>query len=181
MRYATIVADPPWAYSDRRGPANPDPKTYGRINASASSHNRYGSMTMKELIALPVIKWSKQNAHLYLWTTNSFLKEAHELARSWGFVPKTVLTWGKVKTDGTASMKMGHYYRGATEHVLFCVRGKLKLKGQCRPTLYLSERLGHSVKPEWFYALVKEQSPGPRLEMFARQQRKGWNRWGNQA
>jgi N6-adenosine-specific RNA methylase IME4 len=36
------------------------------------------------------------SAHLYLWTTNAFLCEAHDVARAWGFNPKTLLTWGKV-------------------------------------------------------------------------------------
>jgi N6-adenosine-specific RNA methylase IME4 len=139
-------------------------------------------MSLSEMKALPVAEWAEPNAHLYLWTTNAFFSEAHELAETWGFEPKTVLTWGKVKPDGSPSMKMGHYYRGATEHAIFCVRGRLKLIGEAtRPTLYLSPRLGHSVKPDWFYQLVEEKSPGPRLEMFARRSRVGWDAWGNEA
>jgi N6-adenosine-specific RNA methylase IME4 len=124
---------------------------------------------------------AEDNAHLYLWTTNAFLCEAHDLARAWGFAPKTVLTWGKVKATGDPSMKVGYYYRGATEHCLFAVRGSLKLRAkQGKPTLYLSRRLPHSVKPEWFYALCEECSPGPYLELFARRQRPGWVCWGNE-
>jgi len=126
------------------------------------------------------------DSHLYLWTTNAFMVEAHELAAAWGFKQKTVLTWGKVKADGTPSMKTGYYFRGATEHCLFCVRGSLRLAVDARPTLYLSERLPHSVKPEWFYELVEECSPAPRLELFARPRsplfpkRDGWDVWGNE-
>jgi N6-adenosine-specific RNA methylase IME4 len=130
---------------------------------------------------MPVQALVDDTAHLYLWTTNSFLVEAHEVARAWGFEPKTLVTWGKMKPDGTPSMKTGFYFRGATEHFLFCVRGAMRLnKGACRPTLYLSERLAHSRKPDWFYRLVEDASPAPRLELFARRGRVGWATWGNE-
>jgi N6-adenosine-specific RNA methylase IME4 len=136
---------------------------------------------MPDLCAMPVASVADNQAHLYLWTTNAFMREAHDLAEAWGFKVKTCLTWGKVKDDGTASMKTGYYFRGATEHCLFAVRGRLPLQVKHgKPTLYLSRRLPHSVKPEWFYALCEECSPGPRLELFARRARPGWTVWGNE-
>ena len=123
----------------------------------------------------------EDDAHLYLWTTNAFMVEAHALAEAWGFVQKTIITWTKIRqADGQPSMKMGYYYRGATEHCLFCVRGKLKLIGPAAPTAILSDRLPHSQKPEKFYRMVEEQSPGPYLELFARRKRLGWSSWGNE-
>ena len=77
-------------------------------------------------------------------------------------------------------MKAGYYYRGATEHLLFAVRGSLRLAGPCRPTAYLLPRVAHSVKPDCFYDLIEEQSPGPYLELFARRPRAAWDQWGNQ-
>lgn len=144
----------------------------------ASSASRYGSLSCEEMerFALPV----EDDAHLYLWTTNAFMVEAHALARAWGFVPKTILTWTKIRRDGRPSMKMGHYYRGATEHCVFAVRGRLKLRGPAAPTAFLTGRLPHSQKPDVFYRTVREQSPGPYLEMFARRPRAGWSVWGNE-
>lgn len=123
------------------------------------------------------------NAHLYLWTINSFLVEAHELARAWGFKPKTMLTWVKTRHDGAGvSMKTGYWFRGATEHVLFAVRGSLRLQtSEAIPTAHLWPRAPHSVKPAAFFDLVEKASPGPYLEMFARSQRLGWDTWGDQA
>lgn len=179
-KYQTIVADPPWPYRNVAGPhATPEhrPKSF---NSCVGSALKYGSMTIDELKALDVVGVSDEMAHLYLWTTNSFVVEAHEIAKAWGFSPKTLITWGKVKPDGTPSMKTGYYYRGATEHCLFAVKGSLKLAGEASPTLRLSPRLPHSVKPEWFYHMVENQSPAPRLEMFARKSRDGWDSWGNE-
>lgn len=182
-RYATIVADPPWPYDNVDGPrAAPEhrPNSWDSVAGSVSSANRYGSMSIRALCDLPVKDWAMDNAHLYLWTTNSFMCEAHEVATAWGFKQKTILTWGKMKANGTPSMKAGYYFRGATEHVLFCVRGRLRLAGLPAPTLYLSPRLAHSVKPDWVYSVAEQQSIGPRLEMFARRRRPGWDAWGDQ-
>jgi N6-adenosine-specific RNA methylase IME4 len=138
-------------------------------------------MSIKDLCMLPIVKESiMDDAHLYLWLTNSFIVEAHEVARAWGFRPKTLITWGKMKPNGTPSMKAGYYFRGATEHMLFAVRGKGRLIGPPCPTLHLSPRLAHSVKPAWSYEMIEQQSPGPYLELFARELRAGWDSWGDE-
>lgn len=180
-KYKTIVADPPWQYKGN-GPASSQshrPNSYG---ASPSSSQRYGSMTIEELKGLPIKNITEEKAHLYLWVTNAFIERGWQLCKDWGFDPKTVVTWGKIKSDGTPSMKTGYYFRGATEHFIFATKGNLRLKNKvCRPTLYLSPRLPHSVKPDWFYELVQNCSEGNFLELFARKDRKGWDQFGNQA
>ena len=181
MRFATITADPPWPYEQRDVTGSRQPKVNGELDSGVSSTRRYGAMSVGDLCAMPVERYAETNAHLYLWTTNSFLVEAHQIAREWGFEPKTMITWTKTRLeDGQPSMKTGYYYRGATEHCLFCIRGSLRLSGPARPTAFLHPRLPHSVKPDAFFALMEEQSPGPRLELFSRRKRPGWSCWGNQ-
>lgn len=184
--WGTVVADPPWPYSIEgpRSTKEHRPNSWDTALGRASSEVRYGAMSMDELCAMPVRRIGATNAHLYLWTTNSFMEEAHQLAKAWGFTPKTILTWVKVRKDApcTPSMKTGYYFRGATEHALFCVRGSLRLKAErAIPTAFLWPRLPHSVKPDPFYGIVEEASPGPYLELFARSPREGWTLWGNQA
>lgn len=137
-------------------------------------------MEIADLCALQVP--SATDAHLYLWFTNTFAVEAHQIAEAWGFRPMTILTWVKTRVaDGLPSMKMGYYFRGATEHVLFAVKGSLRLQTrEALPTAYLWPRLPHSVKPDAFYTLVERASPGPYLELFARKNRAGWAAWGNE-
>jgi N6-adenosine-specific RNA methylase IME4 len=179
--FPTIVADPPWPYDNPDGPrATKEHRPNSWDTACVGSAPRYGSMSMGDLKAMRVQAHAAPSAHLYLWTTNSFMVEAHDLARAWGFTPKTILTWGKMKPDGSPSMKAGYYYRGATEHAVFAVRGVMRLTGDACPTLHLSPRLPHSVKPEWFYHMVETHSPGPYLEIFARRARLGWSSWGNE-
>lgn len=190
VRYQTIMVDPPWPY---KAPGNygntlehrPNrDKTIAKIGVG--SRARYGAMSIADLCNLPVGHAAAENAHLYLWTTNAFMVEAHQLAKAWGFRQSTIITWSKIKqgrpeTDPEPSMKMGYYYRGATEHCLFCVRGKLRLTGPAVSTAFFSPRTAHSVKPDSFYQMVEDQSPGPYLELFARRARPGWDLWGNEA
>ena len=180
-KYKTIIADPPWKY-EGRGPASAKehrPNSYG---AAPSSEERYGAMTMEELKQLPIKNMSEDKAHLYLWVTNAFIERGWQLCKDWGFEPKTVVTWGKLRrADGKPSMKTGYYFRGATEHFIFATKGNLRLKNKAvEPTLFLSERLPHSVKPEWFYELVNRCSYDCKLELFARRERQGWDVWGNE-
>lgn len=206
-KFHTVVADPPWPYK------NPGEFTSGMtpIARGAGSDVRYGKLTMAELLDLPVLDHVADDAHLYLWTTNAFLRYAFTVAETWGFRPITVCTWVKTTEEpvlcqecrrvaheigvdpsevatslpvGTvrASPRSGYYFRGATEHCLFAVRGSQKLlTEEVLPTAWLWPRLPHSVKPDAFYDLVERASPGPYLELFARRNRLGWDTWGNEA
>jgi N6-adenosine-specific RNA methylase IME4 len=185
MNYNTIVADPPWPYTGQGPVGNGGRGTQGGkaqqiIQVGVKQH--YPTMSIEAIKALGVKDVAGDNAHLYLWTTNSFMVEAHEIARAWGFAPKTILTWVKVhQNDPTrASMKTGYYFRSATEHIVFAVRGSLRNTGPCRPTAFMLPRAPHSVKPDFFYELAEEQSPGAYLELFARRPRAGWDQWGNE-
>jgi len=180
--YATIVADPPWPYKDRFGAEHRMPKPNGQHHQRGVADMGYSEMSLPDLQKLPVVDLVADDAHLYLWVTNTFLEQGYAIARSWGFQPKTILTWCKVHQDdpGRVSMKTGYYFRGATEHALFCVRGSLPLQtSEGLPTAYLWPRIGeHSRKPEAFIDLVEKASPGPYVELFCRRPRLGWDSWG---
>lgn len=181
--YTTIVADPPWPYGNANDP-RPMYKTAEEVAAGQKGVNRlgYSSLGMPELREMPVADLAADDAHLYLWTTNAFMVEAHDLARAWGFEPKSILTWTKTHQDDPTrvSMKTGYYFRGATEHAIFAVRGSLRLQTRDGlPTGYLWPRIGeHSRKPEAFLDLVEKASPGPYVELFCRRPRLGWDSWG---
>lgn len=189
IKYRTIVIDPPWRYSNHAH--------FSRIESSAKSH--YSTMSIEELMNLDIKGISAWDSHLYLWTTNSFMKEAHILAEKWGFVVKTIITWNKMCNipyrliNYNKKMKkqfgefkplpgLGYYFRNSTEHMLFCVRGKLKTNhgGTLTTSLFTIGKLAHSQKPECSYKLIENSSPEPRLEIFCRTPRNGWDCWGNE-
>ena len=131
-------------------------------------------MSLAEMASVDVPAWSETEAHLYLWTTNAFMVDAHELAFMWGFTQKTILTWVKPHYG------LGNYFRNSTEHVLFCVKGSLATLRKDVPTHFIAPRGRHSEKPAAFYDMVQTMSPGPYLDVFARKQRFNFDTWGNE-
>lgn len=182
-QFSTITADPPWAYTDRVHAARVrgvQVAEYGmgadRIRGRRGAEGYYPVMTTEQIAALDVVRLAAPDAHLYLWTTNAFIEQAHHVARCWGFEPRTILTWVK------PGIGMGHYFRNNTEHVVFATRGRLKvLRRNCPTSFNAPKTKKHSEKPEEFFRIVESMSPGPYLEMFARADRPGWTLWGNQA
>jgi N6-adenosine-specific RNA methylase IME4 len=131
-------------------------------------------MSMESLKALPVDKLAANQAHLHLWTTNSFMKEAHELMEAWGFDYKSMFTWVKFQI-GT-----GYYWRGATEHLLLGVKGGQRFLHRGMRNWMLLDREHHSKKPEVIRRLIEQVSPGPYLELFGRRVTDNWVVFGNQ-
>jgi len=164
--FTTIVADPPWDYRDCLG--------RGADYPPRGPESNYELMALADIRALPVADVAAPDAHLYLWVTNGFVCQGHDVLDAWGFEYKTMLTWRKPK------LGMGHYFRNNTEHVLFGVRGTLPLLRHDVPTCFSFPRRRHSEKPEEFFALVESCSPGPYLELFSRKMREGWAAWGDE-
>jgi len=175
-RYRTIVADPPWQFDQSWATNGPTPFTgktlYKKPRGAVAN---YPVMSMDELRNLPIGLWAQDNAHLYLWTTNTFMLEAHELAKVWGFKVKTILTWVKPR------LGMGTYFRNNTEHVVFAVRGSCPVLRHDVRTAFTGAQRAHSEKPDVFYDIVQSMSLGPYLDVFARKQRFGWDTWGDEA
>lgn len=127
-------------------------------------------------MALDVDALAEPDAHLWVWGVNRTLGDAYKVVEAWGFTPMSVLTWCKPGPG------MGYYLRNNTEHCIFATRGKPMVPDtKLLSSWYQWPRLKHSEKPAQFFDLVEQISPGPRLEMFARQSRLGWDSWGNEA
>jgi N6-adenosine-specific RNA methylase IME4 len=176
-RYRTIVIDPPWMF-DQKWATSGIPQRYAGKTLYRKPRGavaNYALMTLQEIAALPVSEWADNNAHLYVWTTNTFMAEAHELMKGWGFKQKTILTWVKPR------LGMGTYYRNNTEHVLFGVKGSLPVLRKDVRTAFYGEQGRHSEKPAAFYDIVESMSPDPRLDVFARKMRFNWDAWGKEA
>jgi N6-adenosine-specific RNA methylase IME4 len=175
--YGTILADPPWTY--RTTSRLPTPWT--RATAHSAAAAQYTTMSMEAIRDLPVGELAAPAAHLYLWATTPLLFGDRrggpgpvDVVEAWGFRYVTLLTWSKIGPLG-----MGFYFRGVTEHVLFGVRGEAKIPAADRlPNLVVARKQGHSVKPAAVRDVAERVSPGPYVELFARQQTFGWDSWG---
>lgn len=165
--YRTIACDPPWPYR-RRGPR------HGADEARRATEGKpwpYSQMDVAELHALDVEALADDNARLFVWTTPRFLHETFHLIETWGFTPGTTLTWIK-KPRGQAQV--------TTEFLVRASRGRPPKLPWANTTWYAWTRpKEHSVKPPAAYDLIESWSPGPYVELFARQPRLGWDAWGH--
>jgi N6-adenosine-specific RNA methylase IME4 len=173
--FKTILADPPWQFTNRTGKMAPE---HRRLS-------RYSTMGLEDIKALPVADVAAATSHLYLWVPNALLPEGIEVMRSWGFSYKSNIVWHKVRKDGGSDGRgVGFYFRNVTELVLFGVKGKnarTLAPGRRQVNLLATRKREHSRKPDELYDIVEACSPGPYLELFARGTRKGWTTWGDQA
>ncbi len=174
-RFATILADPPWRFQNRTGKMAPE---HRRLS-------RYGTMTLDDILALPVEIHATGTSHLYLWVPNALLPEGLKVMESWGFQYKSNIVWHKVRKDGGPDGRgVGFYFRNTTELVLFGVRGKdarTLAPGRSQVNILRTQKREHSRKPDELYSIIEACSRGPYLELFARGSRKGWETWGNQS
>jgi N6-adenosine-specific RNA methylase IME4 len=136
-----------------------------------------------------------EHAHLYMWTTNSFLADGIWLMQQLGFSYKTNIGWAKTRAG------LGQYFRGKHELILFGVRGQGQHESVYSgrrdivswwddsssedtyveaPHVTKDGKRAHSAKPDAFYELIEARSKGRYLEMFARSSREGWVSWGNE-
>ena len=172
--FGTILADPPWQFSNRTGKMAPEHKRL----------SRYPTMTLQDIKELPVAQIAAEKAHLYLWVPNALILEGLQVMEHWGFTYKTNMVWYKIRKDGGPDGRgVGFYFRNVTELILFGVRGKniRTLKpGRTQVNIISTRKREHSRKPDEIYPIVEGCSSGPYLEMFARHARKGWKQWGNE-
>ena len=174
-RFKTIMADPPWRFQNSTGKVAPEHKRL----------SRYGTMTLGEILALPVANIADETSHLYLWVPNALLPDGLAVMQDWGFTYKSNLIWHKIRKDGGSDGRgVGFYFRNVTEIILFGSRGKnarTLAPGRSQVNMIQTRKREHSRKPDEQYDVIEACSPGPYIELFGRGVRRGWVTWGNQA
>lgn len=159
-KFKTILVDPPWDVQQKGG-------------RGADAY--YDVLNVDQIKTLPVSELAEADSHLWLWVTNATLRAGYDVIESWGFVPRSPLTWIKPR------FTLGMYLRNATEHLLFATRGKAPVAFRSQPTWFFAPLQDHSHKPEEQFAIIERVSPGPYLELFARREPPSdadWSVWG---
>lgn len=160
--YRTIVVDPPWSGAD-----SGDDDPFGKLAPA------YHTMTLEEIADLPVGERAREDdCHLYLWVTGRMMHHGPRIMEGWGFRYIQPLHWIKNRI-GT-----GRYFRNSAELCLFGIRGSRVLAVADQPNVFYGDRGRHSAKPKEFYEMVRRCSPGPRLELFAREANEGFDAEG---
>lgn len=156
-----LVFDPPWPYGRKY-----DPET-SRVA------NPYPEMSIPEIKAINVP--SKDSSIMFLWTTHQFLPDAFDILKDWGYDYKATMVWNKEKIG------MGYWLRMQCEFCLLAVKGKPVWDVNNWRDIFSEPRREHSRKPDAFYEKINEYFPYmSKLEYFSREQREGWEVFGNE-
>jgi N6-adenosine-specific RNA methylase IME4 len=122
---------------------------------------------------IPAAEW----AVLFLWATVPHLREAFQVLDAWGFEYVSNMAWVK---DGIG---LGQWVRNRHELLLIATRGNFPKpqEGDRPDSVIEAARREHSRKPDQAYEIIEAMYPGlPRIELFARHRREGWDAWGNE-
>lgn len=168
--YNVVMIDPPW--NEQGG---------GKCKRGADKH--YPLMKTPEIIRTlneecEPLKQMSDTSLCYLWVTNNYLPDGLRVMEAIGYKYITNIVWTK-----SGNIGMGYYYRGQHE---LCLFGRRKAPGRPKGTTtsWLGRegipRREHSRKPEQIFEMIESQWDGPYLELFARQERDGWDAWGNE-
>lgn len=172
-KYNLITADPPWRY----GSKGPRGGRFGNLD--------YKDMSVGDIINLPVGNLAEKECALLLWFTGSFAKEAIQVCESWGFKFIRIDTvWKKVKKTGGRHAAVGPWGMSDAEFVLLGTKGKVNGLQKVRNQFVVQEAAFtgvHSEKPDSILKLFDERfGDVPKIELFSRNARDGWDCWGDE-
>jgi len=160
--YSVIYADPPWRYDHP-------------ISDSRRIENQYPTMSIDEICALDIPSITANDAILFLWVTTPMLEKGFRVLNAWGFEYRTSMVWVK------PSIGMGQWVRQRHELLLIGVKGNIPTPkdGDKPDSVIEAPREEHSKKPEIVYEIIENMYPElPKVELFARDKREGWETWG---
>ena len=164
-KYPLLLADLAWRYvfSD---------------TSTRAIEAKYPTMSLEEICALPVSDLAALTAVLFLWVPSSILEQGFAVIRAWGFAYASGAVWTKDKFGA------GFYFRQQHEHLLVATRGDMPAPPpHARSSSIIAAPRGeHSEKPAAAYETIERMYPElPKIELFARSRRPGWDAWGNEA
>ena len=170
-QYRCLLADPPWLF-----------KKWSHINPAKSAENHYSIMTLEDICALPVERLLAPDAVLFLWTCWPHIFQAQRVIEAWGFT-YSGLAWEWIKYNPRTNKfayGLGYGTRKNVEPCLLARRGSPVLLDRSQRDFIFAPRRQHSRKPDEQYARIERMFSGPRLELFARQRRPGWDLCGHE-
>ena len=175
MKYKTIVIDPPWKYG--KWGVGSSKSVFKDKHNELAEPLPYSYMSIDEIKKLPINALAQENCEVYMWTTQKYLPFAFDILSGWGLKYCQTLTWCK-KPMGKGQ---GGVYCPTNEFLILGRKGKMPKIDRIDTTWFEVKRQNkHSKKPEFFQDLIETVSNEPRLEMFARRERAGWDVFGNE-
>ena len=181
--YRVIFCDPPWPYDN---PRDGKPRLGGYT---------YPSMSMEELVELPVARIAERDCALFLCATFPKLPEALRVMTAWGFKYTTcAFVWVKLNPKGSLETTydgfklergvysgLGSWTNQNAEIVLLGKRGKPRRVLRNVKQIIFAPRGRHSAKPHEIRTRIESlMGDVTRIELFARERVPGWDAMGNE-
>jgi len=165
-KYRTIVIDPPWQMEKILREVAPNQVGF-----------EYPTMTVDQIKDFPIpAEVADDDCHLFMWTTQKFLPYAFQILEAWGFRYVFEMVWHK--PGGFQPFGLPQYN---CEFVLYGRKGTPEfIDLKAFPTCFDAPRREHSRKPDEFYQLSERVTPGPRIDIFSREKRGGFDQYGNE-
>lgn len=196
-KFSTILADYPWPSASHKGKRD---NWIGK-----NMRPRYHTMTRRQVLDFPLASVAADDCILVMWATWMHLGLAMEVIEAQGFTYCAGMPWLKIIQPNTRTGAMfiggegcpaisipapiygpGIWFQGCTEPILIARKGHPKFEGfgnprPARKGIIIAPRDPvHSKKPGALQDWMDEKFPGPKLELFAREQRAGWTCWGDE-
>ena len=167
-KYGIIVVDPPWNVQKLTHKARPHQVGFD-----------YPTMSLDAIGRLPIGGLAANSCLCFLWTTQKYLWDAKPILEGWGFHHLLTMVWQK--TYGRSAGMPLYGFRWNAEFILVGYNTKPALwpKRPLIPAVFQAENVRHSQKPDGFYKLI-ETLGTPRIDIFARTVREGWDVWGDE-
>jgi len=176
-KYNIIYADPPWQYGSKQY------QDGGRDFDKLESH--YNVMSIEDIKRLPVNNIAEKDCMLFLWVTDSHIKEGLAVIEAWGFEYKTIgFNWIKKYKSGSYCVNFAPWLLKSWEICLIGIRGTMGKykKANNIQGLLIEERTIHSKKPNEARKRIDLLFGDiPKIELFAREKINGWDVWGKEA
>lgn len=181
-RYKTIVVDPPW-------PSRGYPGKDREGNVIRTRH-AYNLMSLDEIADMEIQSIATDDAFVFLWTINRFLRDAFDVLDAWELRYMFTMVWHKPHGPKPVGypiynaefVVVGRYGSPRfTETTGFWTANQWEglRSPNSAPTGW--GKFIASAKPDGFYDMIRQKTPQPRIDMFARRAIPGFDRWGNEA
>lgn len=168
--YEVIVADPPWQF-----------ELYSEKGNMKAASAQYDTMSLSDIMALPVGHLASKHALLLLWTTGWAMAtgQAQRVVKAWDAEPVTELVW--LKTTLKGKRRTGPGYRARTRHEPILLAKWGNPVHRPFPSDFEGVAREHSRKPDEFYELVSRHTEGQaRCDLFsAGHIHAGFEGWGD--
>lgn len=175
-KYDIVYTDPPWKQS-KGG------KKAVRPNSSGKDLD-YQTMSIEQIAELhkSVFDNNVNKKHnVFMWTIDKYLHQTEEMMKNFGYNLHARMIWDKINGIPAAfTVRYSHEYL-----LWFYKKGDILMPSDETRGKYstvLREMVTkHSKKPECAYEMIEDMFPNAsKLEMFARNERTGWDSWGNE-